>query len=275
MAARRATKASTKVPPPGKGAPARASGEDPGEHDTAAAQGLDARLRRDIVDCELAPGRRLKFEELRSRYDAGMGSLREALIQLESEGLVIAEANRGFCVAPVSISELEDVTALRVDIEKKALRQSIENGTDEWETGILAALHLLAKLEPEIARNPSRHRIRWDERHRRFHDALVAACPSPWLLRFRQVLFVQGQRYRALSMRQSRKPGRVADHRALMELALARDVPRATAAMEAHIRKTAENVRAWLAIHGKGIAQAGFSPERKPRPRTGTGSLVD
>ena len=265
-------KSSTKVPARGKRAHPPASGQRASLQDPAATQGLGARLRHDIVDCVLAPGQRLKFEDLRSRYDAGVGSLREALIQLEAEGLVIAEANRGFCVAPVSISELEDVTALRIDIEKQALRQSIENGTDEWETGILTALHLLAKLEPELARNPSQHRICWDERHRRFHDALVAACPSPWLLRFRQVLFVQGQRYRALSMRQSRKPGRVADHRALMELTLARDVPRATAAMEAHIRKTADNVRAWLATQGKGMALTGFSPGRKARLRPGTRS---
>ena len=268
-------KATTKAPARGRRALPPASGPGASQHDPAAAQGLGARLRHDIVDCELAPGQRLKFEDLRSRYDAGVGSLREALIQLESEGLVIAEANRGFCVAPVSISELEDVTARRIDIEQQALRQSIENGTDEWETGILTALHLLAKLEPELARNASQHRIRWDERHRRFHDALVAACPSPWLLRFRQVLFTQSQRYRALSMRQSRKPGRVGDHRALMELVLARDVPRATAAMEAHIRKTADNVRGWLAINGRSVAQTGFSPEPKVRPRPGTGSPVD
>jgi GntR family carbon starvation induced transcriptional regulator len=226
---------------------------------------LRARLRKDIVNCELAPGQRLKFEELRARYDVGIGSLRESLMQLEADGLVVAESNRGFCVAPVTIADLEDVTEIRVDIEKKALAQSIEHGNDAWEAEIVTALHMLAKLEADVAQNRADNRDLWDERHSRFHDALVGACPSPWLLRFRQVLFVQSQRYRTLSMLQSRKPGRVGDHRALTELILARDTPRATAAMEAHIRRTAENVREWLAAHGATGSTTVFSQDREAR----------
>src|ERR1700688_2563788 len=214
---------------------------DAPQTDSVNAVDLRARLRKDIVSCELAPGQRLKFEELRARYDVGIGRLRQTLKQLEADGLVVAESNRGFCVAPVTIADLEDVTELRVDIEKKALAQSIERGNDAWEAEIVSALHMLAKLEPDVTQNRSDNRELWEERHGRFHDALVAACPSPWLLRFRQVLFVQSQRYRPLSMLQSQKPGRVGDHRALMDLTMARYVPRAPAEMEAHIRRTAEN----------------------------------
>jgi GntR family transcriptional regulator, carbon starvation induced regulator len=238
---------------------------DPIQSGTVTALDLRARLRKDIVSCELAPGQRLKFEELRARYDVGIGSLRETLMQLEADGLVVAESNRGFCVAPVTIAELEDVTELRVDIEKKALAQSIEHGNDAWEAELVTALHMLAKLEPDVAHNRSDNRELWEERHRRFHDALVAACPSPWLLRFRQVLFVQSQRYRTLSMLQSQKPGRVDDHRALMEVVLARDVPRATAALEDHIRRTAVNVAEWLAAHGAGVSTTEFSHDRESR----------
>jgi GntR family carbon starvation induced transcriptional regulator len=233
--------------------------------DSVSAVDLRAHLRKDIVSCELAPGQRLKFEELRARYDAGIGSLREALMQLEADGLVVAESNRGFCVAPVTVADLQDITELRVDIEKKALAQSMRLGNDAWEAEIVAALHMLAKLEPDVANTRSHNRELWEERHRRFHDALAAACPSPWLLRFREVLFVQSQRYRALSMLQSQKPGRVDDHRALMEVVLARDIPRATAAMEDHIRRTAVNVGDWLAAHGAGVSTTEFSQDRESR----------
>jgi DNA-binding GntR family transcriptional regulator len=168
-------------------------------------------------------------------------------------------------VAPVTVADLEDITELRVDIEKKALAQSIRLGNDAWEAEIVASLHMLTKLEPDVANTRSRNRELWEERHRRFHDALAAACPSPWLLRFREVLFVQSQRYRALSMLQSQKPGRVDDHRALMEVVLARDVPRATAALEDHIRRTAVNVADWLAAHGAGVSTTEFSQDRETR----------
>ena len=219
---------------------------------------LRARLREDIVNCTLVPGQRLKFEELRTRYDVGIGSLREALLQLEADGLVIAESNRGFCVAPVSIADLEDITELRVDIEKKSLIQSIQNGDDAWESSIVAAFHMLVKMETDITQAPLRNREIWEERHRRFHDALVAACPSPWLMRFRRVLWDQTQRYRALSLMQSRTPGRVDKHRDLMELAVARKLPEAAAAMEQHIRHTADNVREWLSVHRPGVARVDF-----------------
>jgi DNA-binding GntR family transcriptional regulator len=244
---------------------ARESKVDVLRTDPVSAVDLRARLRKDIVSCELAPGQRLKFEELRARYDVGIGSLRETLMQLEADGLVVAESNRGFCVAPVTIADLEDVTELRVDIEKKALAQSIERGNDAWEGEIVSALHMLAKLEADVTHNRVDNRELWEERHGRFHDALVSTCPSPWLLRFRQVLFVQSQRYRTLSMFQSQKPGRVGDHRALAELTIARDIPRATASMEAHIRRTAENVREWLAANGTRGSTTDFSQDRESR----------
>jgi DNA-binding GntR family transcriptional regulator len=238
---------------------------------TVPALDLRARLRDDIVSCTLMPGQRLKFEELRARYDVGIGSLRESLLQLESDGLVIAESNRGFCVAPVSIADLEDITELRVDIERKALAQSIEKGDDHWEASIVGAFHMLVKMETDIAQAPRQNREMWEVRHRRFHDALVAACPSPWLMRFRRVLWDQTQRYRALSMLQSRTPGRVDSHRQLMELVLVRKRPEALEAMEKHIRHTADNVREWLAVHRPGNAKIDLfrkqNPELSPDPR--------
>jgi GntR family carbon starvation induced transcriptional regulator len=234
---------------------------------------LQASLRRDIVSCELAPGKRLKFEELRARYDAGIGSLREVLMQLVADGLVVTESNRGFCVAPVSVADLEDITELRVDIERKALTQAIQHGGDAWEAGIVAALHLLVKMEPNVAAQPTRHRDVWEERHQRFHDALVSACPSVWLMRFRHTLFVQTQRYRWLSMLQSQHPGRVNDHRTLVELALARDAAGAAGAMEEHIRHTAKNVREWLSVHAASGMNTEFSRARQDgRPQLAAGT---
>jgi len=243
----------------GEGAPRRRSKLGPVPKVVSDPIDLRVLLRADIIDCVLVPGQRLKFEELRTRYDAGIGSLREALLQLESDGLVITESNRGFCVAPVSIADLEDITELRVDIERKALTDSILHGDDSWEASIVASLHMLLKMESGISRNALHHRMVWEERHRRFHDSLIAACSSTWLKRFRRILWDQSQRYRALSMMQNRNPGRVNEHRDLMELVVARNVEGAVAQMEQHIRHTADNTHEWLAIHGPDMAETDFS----------------
>ena len=52
-------------------------------------------LRADILSCRLPPGSKLKIQELCTRYAVGLGAIREALSRLTSEGLVIAEPQRG------------------------------------------------------------------------------------------------------------------------------------------------------------------------------------
>lgn len=227
---------------------------------------LRERLREDILAGTLAPGLRLKFDALRSRYEASVGTLREALSQLVSEGLVLVEVNRGFTVAPVSVADLLDITELRVDLECKALTAAMQEGDDEWEARVLASFHLLQKLEGPMQKDPAAERAKWSERHRRFHDALVSACPSTWLLRFRQTLFDQARRYRALSMKHSSTPGRMEQHRQLMEAVVRRDVAAACALAEAHIRDTAKNILDSLPGYGK------TGTRRATRPRATSGN---
>ena len=102
-------------------------------------------IRDDIVSGVFEPNERLKFEDLRDRYRASIGTLREALLHLLSEGFVRSESNRGFTVAPVSAADLMDITELRVQFEIQALEDSIRHGDDQWEAEIVTSLHLLMK----------------------------------------------------------------------------------------------------------------------------------
>lgn len=54
------------------------------------------RLRSDIVSSVYEPETRLKFADLTERYDVSIGTLREALSQLVSEGFVTVDAGKGF-----------------------------------------------------------------------------------------------------------------------------------------------------------------------------------
>src|ERR1700754_777726 len=108
-------------------------------------------IRKDVVSGALKPNDRLKFDYLRDRYSASVGTLRESLLHLMSEGFVRCEANRGFTVAPVSVADLMDITRLRVQFELEAIEDAIRHGDDDWEAEIVTSLHLLQKL---IADNP-------------------------------------------------------------------------------------------------------------------------
>ena len=101
-------------------------------------------IRIDIVTCRLMPNERLRVESLRKRYGVGGSPIREALMRLEAEGLVILEQNKGFRVSPASREHLLDLMKTRVEIEGLALRWSIEKGGVDWEANLLAAYHRLS-----------------------------------------------------------------------------------------------------------------------------------
>ena len=84
---------------------------------------------------------------------------------------------------------------------------------------------------------------KWEGLHRDFHNAVVAACDSHWLLGFCEQLVDQADRYRQLAAAVSYpKRNERDEHKALMEAALERDTDRAVAVQCAHIRKTADIV---------------------------------
>jgi GntR family transcriptional regulator, carbon starvation induced regulator len=197
------------------------------------------RLRKDLLSGKLAPGVKLRLENLRATYSVGMSPLREALFRLEPEGLVIGEGQRGFRVAPVSIEDLWDVTRLRIELECKALRESIAKGGNDWEVEIVASAHRLFK---------SRQTANGDYEdiaaaHRQFHRSVVAACGSPWNLHFISVLYDHSERYRRMSVQQAPAPRDLEnEHRALVDACLARDADQACALLEEHLVRTAKIV---------------------------------
>ena len=106
------------------------------------------RMREDILCCVLKPDQRLRFGELRQRYDTSVGTLREALSHLVSEGLARTEAGRGFSVAPISLADFLDLSELRVYLETRTIADAIRHGTDAWEAEIVSSYFLLNKLAP-------------------------------------------------------------------------------------------------------------------------------
>lgn len=219
-------------------------------------------LRADIVACRFAPGQRLKIGDLCTRFDVSLGAIREALSRLAAEGLVISEAQKGFRVAPVSRSDLADLTTARVDIESLALRRSILHGDVAWEAGIQTAFDRLARMPERSESDAARLNDYWAEAHQAFHGALVAGCNSRWLLRMRSILFEQSERYRRLSVTTGRKDRDVlGEHRRIMDATLARDADRAVALLSEHILMTTRLLIALASADG-GAADAEAARKR-------------
>src|SRR3954471_20102996 len=136
------------------------------------------RLRADIVAGVLDAGKPLRLEALRQRYGLSFSPLREALMRLQSERLVLSTALRGFSVAPLSLEEMIDATEARILIECEALRRSMRDGGDDWEAGIVAAFHALSLQVERQSKSTGKADAAdiaiMEERHQQFHRALIA-----------------------------------------------------------------------------------------------------
>lgn len=206
-------------------------------------QDVLSRLKGDILDGRFAPGARLRFAELQREYGAGVGTLREALSHLLPEGLVELDANRGFRVAAISAEDLRDVSALHIEFECRAIVESVRNGDEAWEAGLVLAFHRLSKIERLTKEERKARSSEWLAAHRDFHRALVAACPSRWLLRLRGQLYDHMERYRLISQRhRPLGPSKRAEHEAIRDAAIAREAERAGELLAAHLRETTETV---------------------------------
>lgn len=201
------------------------------------------KIRSDIVFGRLPPGKKLKLEQLKTDYGASVSTLREILNRLHSERLVVAEGQKGFEVAPVSIPNLREIAALRQLLECRALEQSFRAGDMEWEGRVVAAHHRLARMEERMAQGDRSHTEEWKRYDWQFHQALISACGSKMLIDNHAAVFDKYLRYQmiALSYR-----GDIAanEHALLMEYALKRDAARACEVLKRHVAGGVEHALA-------------------------------
>lgn len=209
---------------------------------TRTAEILDI-LRADILSARLAPGAKLRFDELKANYDIGISPLREALMHLASEGLVVAEHRRGYRVAPVSDTDLLEVARLRSEFDSIAMRESIANGDELWEGRIQGAFHAMSKRRKIGA--DGEVDIEWERHHIAFHAALTSACDLPKLMAFKEILDRQALRYRRIAVHYLTAPrDDVGEHEAIKNAVLDRDAETARKLIERHYMQTVEIILA-------------------------------
>lgn len=206
------------------------------------------RLQADLLDSRYPPGCKLKIDQLCRDLGVSPGAVREALSRLTSDGLVRAEPQRGFIVAPVSAADLVDLTSVRIDIETRCVRRAIEIGDVAWEGRVLSALHQLLRLSEHMSAPKAGRPVlnpNWTRLHGEFHDTLVSACDSRWWLRLREQLYLQAERYRRLLIPHARS-GRDAatEHKAIAAAVLARDAPLACDLLARHFQLTTDTLLA-------------------------------
>lgn len=198
-----------------------------------------AQLRRDIIRGVRAPGERLRIEKLKSIYGIGPTPLREAMQRLSSEQLVVAQENRGFAVAPLDLGDFADLNLARVEIEKIALARSMAVGDSDWEARVVAADYVMRRADDLLGTAGNEPHDDWEAANSAFHNALVSACDSRWLLMTRNNLQDLCERYRRASIRTGAGLRFTGDeHRQITQAVLGRDTATACSLIDKHFNAT-------------------------------------
>ena len=131
-------------------------------------------LRLTIMAGHHLPGERLNQEELASFYGVSRMPVREALLKLQGEELVVSSPHRGFAVAELSVEEVEDIFSIRIMLEGLATRLAIPNMTEQRLARIAANLERQKRFGDNIDARL--------ELNREFHGTIYEAARRPRLV---------------------------------------------------------------------------------------------
>lgn len=195
-------------------------------------------LRQRIVSGELPEGTKLRQEKLAAELGVSRVPLREAIRQLEGEGLVTTELHRGTVVSSLSPGEIEELFEMRLQLEPWLFGLAIPAMS---ESDYQAADTAIA--EATVVGNVRE----WGALNWRFHHALCVASGRHLALRLLRTVHDNANRYVNLKLAVAADPHReLEDHRRLLAFARLRDVDGGVAMLREHIRSVADSLTDWI-----------------------------
>lgn len=206
------------------------------ERDTVA-KAVAERLRDEIQDGSLAPGTRLRQNEVASRFGVSTTPVREAFAQLQAEGLVRTHPHRGAVVFHPSVSDLLEYYEIREVLESLAVARAIPNLTPE-------VARVLADLVERMRRTDDARR--WLRLNDEFHLGLYACAGRPHLRALIENLRDASTPYIHMFI-VARTDNSNDEHQEILDACIRGDEPAARRAIRDHLRHAADELSRHLA----------------------------
>ncbi|MEJ6498294.1 FCD domain-containing protein [Pseudoalteromonas lipolytica] len=189
------------------------------------AQAVTYWLTRDIVRGVFPPGKRLKVAELSDFYKVGYSPVRDAIHAQAFYELVSHEHFRGYAVAPVSLTDYDEVLQAFQQIYKLAAKMALEQGGNDWEESLIVELHRSKKVVKVMPDADPELREYWQRAYWSFHYKILEGCGSKTLLNFFTQLANRLERYVSLyaDMESDRTRENHAEHESLIKAIVDRD----------------------------------------------------
>ncbi|WP_019585062.1 GntR family transcriptional regulator [Deinococcus apachensis] len=198
------------------------------ERPTLVRDGVYGHLRRAVLEGEIAPGERLAEVELGERLGVSRTPIREAIMRLTQEGLLVGEANKGVRVRTVSAAEARDTYVVREELDGLAAALAARAHAREDAEALRGALEALNAATGEDYRQQTRLDLA-------FHGAVTLAAHNAALAELARGLEQRVALIKHQTRTYNAHPDTAAQHAAILKAILARDADAAREAARTHV----------------------------------------
>jgi DNA-binding GntR family transcriptional regulator len=197
------------------------------------------KLREQIIRGEISEGAQLRQDVIATQYHVSRIPVREALRQLDAEGLITIVPNRGAIVPELSPDDVEELFSIRALLEPEVLKLSIPRLT---QADFTKAEAVLKKYVAELRREE--HMAGWGRLNWQFHSILYSGANRPRFTSIIRNVNHSGERYTRMQLYLTRGMKRAnAEHHQILELCRKREVSAACKLLRQHIQFAGQSLK--------------------------------
>jgi DNA-binding GntR family transcriptional regulator len=197
------------------------------------------KLRDQIIRGVIAEGTQLRQDAIASQFQVSRIPVREALRQLDAEGLIAIVPNRGAVVPALSPDDIVELFTIRALLEPEVLKRSIPHLTEE---DFAKAEAILRTYVRELRRDD--HVSGWGRLNWQFHSTLYARADQPRFMAIIRNVNNSGERYTRLQLYLTHGTKRAnQEHHRILELCRRREVAAACKLLREHIEYAGQSLK--------------------------------
>ncbi|XPF93707.1 GntR family transcriptional regulator [Colwellia sp. RE-S-Sl-9] len=199
-------------------------------------------IREKILSGEIKAGQPLRQAALATELNVSRIPIREALLQLEAEGLVSFEPHKGATATELNVSRVDELFELRALLESDLLASSIPHLSEEK---LEEATHLLHQLDRALGTENAANK--WSELNSSYHNCLYSASNKPQTIDLVNTLNKNADRYIRMHLLWAGGISKAeSEHNEILTYCKNKDIENAVAVLKKHILGTRDEIRSFL-----------------------------
>ena len=199
-------------------------------------------IREKILSGEIIAGQPLRQTALANELNVSPIPVREALLQLEAEGLVTFEPHKGASATELNLDQVDELFELRAMLEGDLLASSLANITDD---ALTQATNILANLDSALGKENAANT--WSELNSEFHNCLYSGAARPQTTDLVNILNKNADRYIRMHLLWAGGISKAGpEHAELLAFCQARDIDNAVGKLKQHILNSRDEIKAFL-----------------------------